>query len=174
MKDTLRYILGYCIGFLIFVVLIPYGLFELSQIDPIIKIKWPDYLIIRVILSLPFFIVGLLFMIWSNLYLFFIGKGGPTDGFNIAITPRTKKLVVTGPYRYCRNPMVFGAFCLYFSLGFFMLSLLCLIVLMVFILLIILYLRKTEEKRLVKDFGNEFIEYKRKVPMLFPRILTNK
>jgi protein-S-isoprenylcysteine O-methyltransferase Ste14 len=32
----------------------------------------------------------------------------------------------------------------------------------------IVYLKVSEEKRLLKDFGDEFIEYKKSVSMLFP------
>jgi protein-S-isoprenylcysteine O-methyltransferase Ste14 len=101
--------------------------------------------------------------------LFFIGKGGPTDGFNIAITPRTETLVVRGPYRYTRNPMVFGALSIYFSISLFFLSILCLLTMTIFSILIVFYLRKTEERRLLKDFGDEYIRYKKEVPMIFPK-----
>jgi protein-S-isoprenylcysteine O-methyltransferase Ste14 len=107
-------------------------------------------------------------MIWSNIFLFTIGKGGPADGFNISISPRSKKLVTTGPYRYSRNPMVFGAFSLYTSLGIFLNSVICLIIILIFVFFIIYYLRLSEEKRLLKDFGDEYLDYKNKVPMIFP------
>ena len=35
-------------------------------------------------------------------------------------------------------------------------------------ILVFIYLRKSEEKRLLKDFGDEYEEYKKKVPMIFP------
>jgi len=168
MKDLIRYVLGYIIGIFIFIFLIPYSLIELSKSDPIIKADISSFQLIRYLISTPFFLVGLLFMIWSNISLFKIGKGGATDFFNIAVTPRTKKLVITGPYNYSRNPMVFGAFCLYFSIGLFMFSIICLLILMLFVLIVIKYLKITEEIRLYKDFGEEYIVYKNKVSMIFP------
>jgi len=170
MNNLTRHITGYFIGISIFGLLIPYGLIKLSTWDPFIIEGLPAYLTIRIVISLPFFITGLFFVIWSNLFLFTIGKGGPADGFNIAISPRTKKLVVTGPYRYCRNPMVFGAFSVFFSIGLFMLSIVCLIALIIFLGLVVKYLKITEEKRLLKDFGDEYVDYKNSVPMIFPKI----
>ncbi|MBN1416071.1 MAG: isoprenylcysteine carboxylmethyltransferase family protein [Bacteroidales bacterium] len=170
MNNLIRYILGYILGISVFAVLIPLGMVELSKLDPLIQSGLSACLFVRILVSLPFFITGLGFMIWSNIYLFRVGKGGPADGFNIAISPRTKKLVVTGPYRYSRNPMVFGAFTVYFSIGLFLLSVLCVVILVVFIGFAVKYLRMTEEKRLLKDFGEQYREYKSNVPMIFPKI----
>ena len=102
--------------------------------------------------------------------------GGPTDVFNVAISPRSKKLVVTGPYRYCRNPMVFGAISIYISISVFVNFLHDLIVILLIIPLMILYLKLTEERRLIKDFGEEFLLYRSKVPMIIPftKIKKNK
>jgi protein-S-isoprenylcysteine O-methyltransferase Ste14 len=165
----LRCLVGYVIGILIFVVLIPFGLIELCKIDPIFRIPLTNFLTIRIVISSPLAIVGIIFMIWSNMSLFFIGKGGPTDGFNIAISPRTKKLVIVGPYRYTRNPMVFGAICTYTAIGLFMFSIVCLVILATTTFGIMAYIAITEEKRLFRDFGEEYVSFKKKVPMIFPR-----
>jgi protein-S-isoprenylcysteine O-methyltransferase Ste14 len=121
-------------------------------------------------------IVGVIFAIWSNIDLLRIGKGGPTDIFNIAISPRTKKLVISGPYRYTRNPMVFGMNSIYFAIAVYLNSLISLIFVILFLLVITIYLRLAEEKRLLKDFGNEYLEYKRNVSMIIPFLSkkTNK
>ncbi|MCX6566691.1 MAG: isoprenylcysteine carboxylmethyltransferase family protein [Candidatus Aminicenantes bacterium] len=170
MTDFIRHIIGYIVGASLFLIIIPFGLYELSLLDRTIPFEFPARVIVRLILSLPFFLPGLFFVVWSNIFLFEIGKGGPTDGFNIAISPRTKHLVVSGPYRLSRNPMVWGAFLVYFSIGLFLLSILCLIALAVFLGLGVVYLKKTEEKRLLKDFGEAFADYRRNVPMIFPKI----
>ncbi len=96
MKDVIRHIIGYSIGIPLFAFVIPYGLYMLSIHDPLIQTNLNNYIVTRTLIALPFLIPGLIFMIWSNVALFSIGKGGPTDGFNIAISPRTKK---TGNYR---------------------------------------------------------------------------
>jgi protein-S-isoprenylcysteine O-methyltransferase Ste14 len=169
MRDPIRYILGYTVGITIFILLIPFGLYELSRMDSLVfKTGFIDTRFIRMVISGPIFLMGVIFMIWSNLALFKIGKGGPTDGFNIPISPRTKKLVTVGPYRYTRNPMVFGAFSLYFAIGIFLNSRICLISLIIFLLLMIINLKLTEEKRLLRDFGDEYTDYKNRVSMIFP------
>lgn len=169
MKKLYRYIIGYIVGIFIFAFLIPFLLYKLNNAtNTLIGIKIINNINLQIIISIPFLLIGLIFGIWSNIVLFKIGKGGPTDGFGVAITPRTKKLVIKGPYRYSRNPMVFGAFLLYFGLSIYLDSLICFMVLIIFIFLVIIYLKLTEEKRLLKDFGNEFIEYKNRVPMIVP------
>ena len=175
MKDIIRHIAGYTIGIVIFIFLIPCGLINLSRIDhQTLKIGLIDSELLRILISLPFFIIGAFFMIWSNIFLFMIGKGGPADGFNISISPRTKKLVTTGPYRYSRNPMVFGAFLLYLSAGIFLNSIICILIILIFILFVINYLRLSEEKRLLKDFGDEYADYRNKVSMIIPLMRLKK
>lgn len=175
MIESVRYIIGYIIGFTIFIVLIPYGLFKLSQLDHIFinKILFESNLV-RYFVSAIICIIGAFFAIWSNIYLFMIGKGGPLDAFGVSISPQTKKLVTTGPYKYSRNPMVFGAFSLYLSIVLFLNSIIGLISLFIFLIIATLYLHFSEEKRLIKDFGNDYIEYKKKVSMIFPLKLFRK
>jgi len=164
-----RHVIGYMIGISIFGILIPYGLTGYSN-DSIPFFNFPliENTIFRYILVFIFLLTGLLFMIWSNAALFMIGKGGPADGFGIAVSPRTEKLVIKGPYRYSRNPMVLGAFLFYFSIAIYKDSTGLLVILILCIPITILYLKLTEEKRLFHDFGNEFLEYRKKVPMIFP------
>lgn len=169
MKESARYIIGYIFGFTIFIVLIPFGLYEISRLDYLLSDRVIFYSdIFRYIISSLIFLVGAYFAIWSNVFLYKIGKGGPLDALGVSISPQTKKLVTTGPYRYCRNPMVFGAFSLYFSIILYLNSIIGFICLTFFIFIMIIYLKLSEEKRLLKDFGDEYIEYKKKVSMIFP------
>jgi len=166
---TFRLIFGYLIGFSIFIVLIPYLLVAGSRNpDLFLNLSFIPNFYVRLIIALPIFCIGLLFAIWSNIFLLVKGKGGPVDVLNVAISPRSEKLVVSGPYRYCRNPMMFGALCLYLSISIFVNSLLDVIVILLLIPLIILYLKLTEEKRLLKDFGEEFLFYRSNVAMIVP------
>jgi protein-S-isoprenylcysteine O-methyltransferase Ste14 len=119
-------------------------------------------------ITVSLFILGIIFVIWSNINLFRIGKGGPTDGLDISISPRTKKLVKTGPYRYTRNPMVFGVHSLYFAWAVYLNTLVTLLFVTVFFLVAVLYLKVSEEKRLLRDFGGDFIEYREQVSMIIP------
>ena len=169
MNKTGKYIFGYAGGGLVFLVLIPAGIYYLSVFfDSILMIKIFPFQLIKVLLAFLFFIPGAVFMVWSNLDLFFKGKGGPADVFNVAVSPRTLKLVISGPYHFSRNPMVLGAFLCYFGLSILLDSLLCFLFLILFLMLVVFYLKMTEEKRLLKDFGQEYLDYKKKVPMIFP------
>ncbi len=175
MKETGRYVLGYIFGITIFIILIPFGLYELSKLDNILSdSELTIAMTLRYIISLLFFSTGAFFLIWSNVFLFKIGKGGPADGLGVSISPQTKKLVTIGPYRYSRNPMVFGAFSLYVSIAIFLNSIIGLLCLLISLFFSIQYLRFSEEKRLLKDFADEYMDYKKKVPMIFPIKRFNK
>ena len=43
-----------------------------------------------------------------------------------------------------------------------------------FIMVHIVYLKLVEEKELEKKFGQAYIDYKKKVPMFFPRLTGNR
>jgi len=165
----LRHMLGYAVGLSLFFVLIPWGLYRISiEADPLLGCGFIGGESARIILAIIIVIPGAVFAIWSNAALLFIGKGGPADGFGVAISPRTKHLVIRGPYRFSRNPMVFGALSCYFSLGVFLDSPTVIIVLLIFIPMTVVYLKNTEEKRLERDFGEEYREYRRRVSMVVP------
>jgi protein-S-isoprenylcysteine O-methyltransferase Ste14 len=168
MNVMLRHLIGYAFGLTLFGFIIPAGLIWISNADPFTKPFLSECLSLRIILSSPFFLTGIIFMVWSNSSLLLSGKGGPADGFGIAISPRTKHLVTTGPYRYSRNPMVFGAFTLYFSIGIFQMSILCIFVLLILLRFVVYHILRSEEKRLLKDFGNEYAEYCRRTPGIIP------
>lgn len=164
-----KYIVGYIVGFLIFVIAIPLLIYFISQIEyDFFKFSIIGSVDIRLVLAAIVFVVGMIFTVWSNIDLFRIGKGGSTDFFNIEISPRSKISVVTGPYRYSRNPMVFGVNFIYFAIAIFVNSLASLIFCVSFLSLIVLYIKLTEEKRLLKDFGAEYTDYKNRVSMIIP------
>jgi protein-S-isoprenylcysteine O-methyltransferase Ste14 len=166
-QTIVRHLIGYFIGIFFFLLAIPYGLYCLSKDACPILLPAGDSL--RFVCALILGCVGLVFAFWSNAALLIRGKGGPTDAFNVAISPRTQHLVVTGPYRYTRNPMVFGAFSIYFALALYWNSQSALLVLAAFFIGVHFYLRATEEKRLLRDFGQEYETYRKSVPMIVPR-----
>ncbi len=168
-KNIIRHILGYAFGISLFFLLIPCGLYllapllnELSGIGPF------ENMIPRIAISIPSLLIGLVFLVWSNISLFFVGRGGPADGFGVSISPRTEHLVISGPYRYTRNPMVFGAFMCYAALALLLGSVSLLVALALMLPFVAVYLRIFEERRLLEDFGEEFLAYRRSVPMIIP------
>ena len=169
LENIIRYIGGYALGIGVFLILIPYSLWYLSLTGYyVFKIPIIPNNYVRIIISMLLFIIGLIFVIWSNIFLLLKGKGGPTDIAGVSITPQTKKLVVEGPYKYTRNPMVFGANSIYISIAIYFNSLGCLIVWIIFFFMIVKYVIATEEKRLLKDFGADYIKYKENTSKIIP------
>jgi protein-S-isoprenylcysteine O-methyltransferase Ste14 len=168
-RNIIRYVIGYLAGFLLFFVIIPLALYAVSRtFDHYAMIKIIAHDLARVLVALLFLLIGLVFVIWANVSLFLSGKGGPADAFGVAVSPRTKCLVVNGPYRYTRNPMVFGALACYVATSLYLNSLICLALLCILIPLGILYIRIYEEKRLLRDFGEGYMNYTKSVSMILP------
>lgn len=164
-----RFVAGYLFGFTVFVVLFP-GILYIA--DTVFKDIIPTEMFKndtpRLILASIVFIPGIVFVLWSNAELFFIGKGGPAEGFGVSISPKSQVLVVRGPYRYTRNPMVFGTYFSYIGFSLFLNSWVSLMLVVFLLPVSIFYLKKSEEKRLFKDFGEDFLRYREKVSMFIP------
>lgn len=80
------------------------------------------------------------------------------------------ELLVEGPYRYSRNPMLTGVFLMLFGAGVLLRSTsLVLVWVPAYIVLHALELLFVEEPELEQRFGETYIGYKRRVPMFFPR-----
>lgn len=166
MKGLTRLIIGYVAGITVFLFLIPLGLYVLSRLFDIGEIGGSAAM--RLVPAFPIFALGALFMAWSNNFLVKVGKGGPAEGLGFALHPKTERLVTAGPYRHCRNPMVFGAFSLYLSVAIMLNSLIVIICLPMLLVAGTAYLRLSEEKRLLRDFGDEYAHYRKRVPMVIP------
>ncbi|MGQ9706319.1 MAG: methyltransferase family protein [bacterium] len=107
---------------------------------------------------------GLLLMAWSA-HQFLMARGTPVP-FN-----PPSKLVTGGLYRYTRNPMMTGQYIFLFGAGIFFNSIMLIFAFTpTFIIITILLLKFIEEPELEKRLGNEYIEYKKTVPMFFPKI----
>jgi protein-S-isoprenylcysteine O-methyltransferase Ste14 len=166
---VLRHIVGYLAGFSIFVAGIPFGLYFVStNFDGYLPINLIAGTRLRIALSLLIGGVGIIFILWSNLWLFFVGKGGPADWFGTQISPRSQRLVTSGPYHYTRNPMMFGALSFYFGLAVFFNSAICLGLVAALSVGASIYLKTVEEKRLLRDFGDAYQQYRMTVSMLVP------
>ena len=111
-----------------------------------------------------FLFLGLFLAIWS--VRTFYNKGG--EGTPGPWQP-VNKLVVSGPYRYVRNPMLIGVFFLLLFETVFFSSLPLFLWFIVCFFANIIYFKNVEEKDLVKRFGTSYEDYKNNVPMLIPR-----
>ena len=152
------HLLGYLLGLLIFVIGIP-ALMWWASGRP-----WPyvpDSLI-RCVVAALLAVVGLALSIYSIVYMRVVGKGNPFDAYNHEVAPRTRHLMTEGPYSLCRNPMLVGIYLYDIGILVWLWSALPLLVFFVEVFLLTLQVR-SEEKRLEKDFGQEYLDYKHHV-----------
>ena len=152
------HLLGYLLGLLIFVIGIPALMWWISGRP------WPyapDSIILCVVAAL-FAAVGLALSVYSIVYMRVVGKGNPFDAYNHEVAPRTRHLMTEGPYRLCRNPMLVGIYLYDIGVLVWLWSAMPLLVFLVEVFLLTLQVR-SEEKRLEKDFGQEYLDYKQRV-----------
>jgi protein-S-isoprenylcysteine O-methyltransferase Ste14 len=117
---------------------------------------------LNVIVSIPILSVAFFMMGWSLLN--FIKVRGTPVPFN-----PPPKLVTFGPYAYVRNPMLAGIFILLFGLGALFQSLsLVFLFTPAFIAVNVWELKTIEEPELEKRLGEEYIQYKNRIPMFIP------
>jgi len=113
-------------------------------------------------------IIGLLLSLWAVIVQITIGKGTPVP----LLGPQ--KLIVTGPYRFCRNPMTLGLTMYYTGAGIIINHGIAAALLLAVVLFHILYDAFFEEKELVRKFGNDYIHYKTTTPFILPKIRLYK
>lgn len=163
--------LGYVLGGLLVLLILPSFIFLVSSLlDQLYRIEIISNQLARWIIIILLLLIGFLFGFWSIIIQNVVGKGGPLEISNIEISPKTKNLVVTGPYKYTRNPMLFGTFLIYLAVAVFINSLNAIIPVILFIILMLVMVVKKEELRLTRDFGDKYLEYRRKTSLIIPWI----
>ncbi|HUT71308.1 MAG TPA: isoprenylcysteine carboxylmethyltransferase family protein [Desulfatiglandales bacterium] len=110
--------------------------------------------------------VGLVLCAWSATLFMKFGAGTPAPWHP------PKKLVVRGPYRYIRNPMITGVLLILLAEAVLLQSWPIAIWMMVFFIGNPIYFPLIEEKGLEKRFGNEYRNYKAHVPRWIPHLKT--
>ena len=120
-------------------------------------------------IAILFLIIGLWLAIWSVRTFYF--KGG--DGTPGPWKP-ISKLVIDGPYRYVRNPMLIGVFFLLLFESIFFSAIPIFYWFLVFFIGNIFYFKIAEERDLIERFGSDYEDYKRNVPLLFPKFSPYK
>lgn len=131
------------------------------------RLGFPEIIVnpINYLLSLPFFVLGIILVLWTN-FIFLKIKGSP-----VPLNP-PPKLITHGPFAYSRNPMTSGLFLIMFGFGFYYSSLLSVLIFTpLYIFIHAKELKAIEEPELEKRLGAEYMEYKKKIPMFFPRRL---
>lgn len=124
---------------------------------PIVNFSTP---IIHLMISFPLIMLGA----WIAL------RGVKETGFEVAETHCTpKSLETTGVYSIVRHPQYFGW--IFAHAGISLLLSVWYSMLFTPILLVVIYLiSKKEENELVKEFGKEYVDYQKEVPMLIPKL----
>ena len=124
---------------------------------------------IELVVSILGMTIGLFFLLWAALVLWKIGKGTP------APNAPAQNLVVTGPFKLCRNPIEFGAILYYLGIGTYIGGIIVgIICYLLGFTLGSIYHKFFEEKELEERFGEEYQHYKENTPFIFPRINVGK
>ena len=169
MNENKRMILGYIVGGLLVIVLVPSIIYIITSLfDNVYRIEIIQTTIIRWVIIIILLMTGLIYGIGSVIIQDTIAQGGPLEIGNIEISPKTKNLVVSGPYKNTRNPMLFGTFLIYLAFALFINSITSVVLVGAIFVFMLTVVVKMEEKRLLKDFGNQYEEYRKKVSMFIP------
>ncbi|MFX1499816.1 MAG: methyltransferase family protein [Promethearchaeota archaeon] len=115
-----------------------------------------DYIpfVIRLILFIIVLALAITFIFLSHRILF--KSHQPSDS-----------LIITGILKYTRNPMYFGILLIYVALIFLSISLIS-IVFFIIVFLVYNWMVNFEQNILENMFGENFLEYKKRVPKWFP------
>ncbi len=124
---------------------------------------------VSLILAAAAMLFGIFWVLWAHSYLLFVGKGVPLEVFGWAIHP-TRVLVTTGPYAYTRNPLALGLLFILLGVACLRSSISGLVLIPIITVLMLAYLAEFEEKALATRFGDDYANYRRGVPLLFPRL----
>jgi len=161
----IREIAGYVLGGLMFVLLIPTLMWLVSGRP---SLSFEVVPVVKVVFSLFLTLLGLSLSIWSIVYMRRKGDGNPMDAFGHEVAPRTKHLMTEGPYRLSRNPMLSGSFIYYAGVCIWLWTWQALLVFVAFIAIMLLQVL-SEEKRLCKDFGEEYEAYCKRTGRFWPK-----
>ena len=152
----MKQILGYFLGFAIFIAGIPALMWWVAGMPSFSGIP-----VVRLCIAGIIALAGLALSIWSIVYMKRVGKGNPFDAMGHEVAPRTKHLMTDGPYKLSRNPMLSGTFIYYIGVMIALWSWWPLLIFAIVAALMMLQVR-SEEKRLEADFGQEYLDYKKR------------
>jgi protein-S-isoprenylcysteine O-methyltransferase Ste14 len=169
MNKDKKMIVGYITGGLMVIGLMPSIIYIITLLlDKVYRLEIFHNSLIKWIIIILLLIIGIIYGIWSIMIQNNIGKGGPVEIGNIEISPKTENLVVSGPYKNTRNPMLFGTFLIYLAFALSINSITSVILVGAIFVFMLTVVVKLEEKRLLKDFGNQYEEYRKKVSKFIP------
>jgi protein-S-isoprenylcysteine O-methyltransferase Ste14 len=173
---TLRILLVYLFSMGLFFCVIPALTIGIGHVpDPMLGLPQLDFGPAMLILSGLALGLGLFWMAWSWYSLLSLGKDHPQEAFGVSLAPGTARLVTAGPFKYTRNPMVFGYLitlaglgCAWRSIG------ASLITPVIGGVLFVVYAKLFEERSLEKRFGTQYTLYRHRVPLVVPRFWRDR
>lgn len=147
-------------GIIIFLIISPFVFFQISEyLSSFIQVEIPRT--VELIIMFAVMPAAITLMSWALFELWVIGQGTPAP-----IAP-TSKLVVSGPYKWCRNPIELGTNIYFLALGIFFDSLFTGILCMFFGLVLgTAYIKLIEEKEMLVRFGQPYDDYLNSVPFM--------
>ncbi len=149
--------LGWLMFPVIVLMLIPWGLMRLTHAAPVGAWGLWQWGGVGLILN------GLLLGAWCVNLFNVEGRGTPLP------PDPPKRFVVSGPYRYVRNPMMLGVFLILAGEALMFQSVALLGYLVAIMMLAFAFVRFWEEPDLVRRFGQGYREYQQQVPRWIPR-----
>lgn len=156
-------ILALLVGALIFPITIPVVLVVvMPHVDVAFGISSFFNGAVNIVIGVLAILIGGIVAIWTIVIQITLASGTP-----FPMLP-TKKLLIVGPFKYCRNPMTLGTVLAYGGIAVLTGSFTALLAVVIFAALLIGYLKLIEEKELQMRFGNEYSEYKKKTPFIIP------
>jgi protein-S-isoprenylcysteine O-methyltransferase Ste14 len=115
--------------------------------------------VFHLIIFTPFFAMGAWFGI----------RGVTETTLKVAETHRPVEIVTTGVYSVVRHPQYLGGLLAHVGVSFLLSGLYSLLSTPLIVAVVYIISRK-EETELTKEFGQEYLDYKKKTPMLLPRL----
>ena len=161
MLQKQKELLGYSLGGFLFVFLFPALMWWVSGMPKLLAVP-----MVRILVAVALAMLGLSLSIWSIVYMRHKGDGNPMDAFGHEVAPRTKHLMTDGPYRLSRNPMLTGSFVYYAGVCVWLWRWPALLVFVGFVVIMMIQVF-SEEKRLLRDFGEEYEAYCRRTGRFF-------
>ena len=107
---------------------------------------------------------GLTLAVWTGILFRTVGEGTPSPW------DPPRRLVLRGPYRFVRNPMIAGVLLLLGAESLLFGSWYLAVWLCVFLVLKTAYLQRVEEPELERRFGQRYRRYRENVPRWIPRL----
>ena len=145
---------------LVFIPAIIFLMTQDSRFHP--GISTPDE--IRFWVALLFTGIGVMFSSWTSRLFMKLGEGTPAPW----APPR--KMVIRGPYRHVRNPMITSVLVILSAEAIFFRSWPIAFWMLIFFFGNAVYFPLVEEKGLEKRFGDDYLKYKTHVPRWIPRL----